>query len=136
MLFAEISYLEIYNEQVRDLLDSNDTVNGNFRRPLRVREDPKKGPYVEKLSRHLASSYEDIFKLMERGNANRTTAATSMNDTSSRSHAIFTIMFSKASYVANNPYETTSKINLVDLAGSERANSTNAQGQRLVEGAY
>ena len=57
-----------------------------------------------------------------------------MNDTSSRSHAIFTIMFSKACYVANNPYETTSKINLVDLAGSERANSTNAQGHRLVEG--
>lgn len=57
-----------------------------------------------------------------------------MNDVSSRSHAIFTILFSKASYVANNPYETVSKINLVDLAGSERANSTDAHGQRLVEG--
>lgn len=57
-----------------------------------------------------------------------------MNNTSSRSHAIFTISFSKASYVANNPYETVSKINLVDLAGSERANATKAEGQRLVEG--
>lgn len=57
-----------------------------------------------------------------------------MNDTSSRSHAIFTILFSKASFVENNPYETVSKINLVDLAGSERANSTKAEGRRLVEG--
>lgn len=133
---TEISYLEIYNEQVRDLLDSNQDINGNFRRPLKVREDPKKGPYVEKLSKHMVCSYEEILELMQKGNANRTTAATSMNDTSSRSHAIFTISFSKASYVANNPYETISKINLVDLAGSERANATNAQGQRLVEGSH
>jgi len=57
-----------------------------------------------------------------------------MNDTSSRSHAIFTITFSMASFAGNTPRETLSKINLVDLAGSERATTTQAQGQRLIEG--
>lgn len=133
---TEIQYMEIYLEQVRDLLDPSPDINGNYRRSLKVREHPKHGPYVEKLSKHPVYSYDDIHRLMMKGNNNRTTASTSMNDTSSRSHAIFTIMFSKACYVANNPYETTSKINLVDLAGSERANSTNAQGHRLVEGSH
>lgn len=71
--------MEIYNEQVRDLLDSNQDINGNFRRPLKVREDPKKGPYVEKLSKHMVCSYEEILELMQKGNANRTTAATSVS---------------------------------------------------------
>lgn len=71
---------------------------------------------------------------MNLGNIQRTTASTNMNDTSSRSHAIFTITFVKASYL--NVSETTSKIHLVDLAGSERANSTGATGTRLKEGAH
>ena len=57
-----------------------------------------------------------------------------MNDTSSRSHAIFTISFSMASFTGNTPRETLSKVNLVDLAGSERAATTLAEGQRLIEG--
>merc|ERR1711963_1122830 len=74
--------------------------------------------------------------LMERGNAVRTTAATNMNDTSSRSHAIFTVTFVKAGFIDGLPTETVSKIHLVDLAGSEGANATGASGQRLKEGAH
>ncbi|KAK7930392.1 hypothetical protein WMY93_006787 [Mugilogobius chulae] len=128
---TEVSYLEIYNERVRDLLrrKSNQTYN------LRVREHPKDGPYVEDLSRHLVQSYSDVEELMEGGNLNRTTAATGMNETSSRSHAIFSLSFTQAKFDAEQPSETLSKIHLVDLAGSERAESTGASGARLKEGA-
>ena len=101
-----------------------------------MREHPSQGPYVQDLSRHLVVEYRDILRLMEQGNALRTTAATNMNDTSSRSHAIFTISFVQAGYLEGMPYETLAKIHLVDLAGSERANATGATGQRLKEGAH
>ncbi|XP_029106732.1 kinesin-like protein KIF16B isoform X1 [Scleropages formosus] len=127
---TEVSYLEIYNERVRDLVrrKSNKTFN------LRVREHPKDGPYVEDLSKHLVQNYSDVEELMEAGNLNRTTASTGMNDVSSRSHAIFTINFTQAKFDAEMPRETVSKIHLVDLAGSERADSTGATGVRLKEG--
>lgn len=73
---------------------------------------------------------------MIQGNNLRTTASTNMNDTSSRSHAIFTITFVQAGFHKGMPSETVSKIHLVDLAGSERANATGATGQRLKEGAH
>ncbi|XP_034534775.1 kinesin-like protein KIF16B [Notolabrus celidotus] len=88
---TEVSYLEIYNERVRDLLRRKSTQTYN----LRVREHPKDGPYVEDLSKHLVQNYSDVEELMEAGNINRTTASTGMNDTSSRSHAIFTINFTQ-----------------------------------------
>ncbi|XP_015767511.1 PREDICTED: kinesin-like protein KIF16B [Acropora digitifera] len=72
---------------------------------------------------------------MVEGNTNRTVASTNMNDVSSRSHAIFTILFTQAKFYTDMPSETVSKIHLVDLAGSERANSTGATGNRLKEGA-
>ena len=127
---VEVSYLEIYNERVKDLLKKNSSHN------LKVREHPSQGPYVQDLSRHLVLEYKDIMRLMEQGNDLRTTASTNMNDTSSRSHAIFTIFFVQAGYLSGMPYETESKIHLVDLAGSERANATGASGQRLKEGAH
>jgi len=127
---VEVSYLEIYNERVKDLLTKNSSHN------LKVREHPSQGPYVQDLSRHLVMEYKDIMRLMEQGNDLRTTASTNMNDTSSRSHAIFTITFVQAGYLSGMPYETESKIHLVDLAGSERANATGASGQRLKEGAH
>ncbi|KAJ8714263.1 hypothetical protein PYW08_007883 [Mythimna loreyi] len=129
---TEVSYLEIYNERVKDLL-STDAGHS-----LRVREHPKLGPYVQDLSKHLVSDYDDIQECMHRGNLHRTTASTQMNDVSSRSHAIFTITFVQASYLRHNnmPSETVSKVHLVDLAGSERADATGATGQRLVEGAH
>ncbi|XP_072907361.1 kinesin-like protein KIF16B isoform X2 [Hemitrygon akajei] len=127
---TEVSYLEIYNERVRDLLRRKSTKTYN----LRVREHPKEGPYVEDLSKHLVQNYSDVEELMEAGNINRTTAATGMNDVSSRSHAIFTINFTQAKFDAEMPCETISKIHLVDLAGSERADATGATGVRLKEG--
>ncbi|XP_064172804.1 kinesin-like protein KIF16B isoform X2 [Anguilla rostrata] len=127
---TEVSYLEIYNERVRDLLRRKSTKTYN----LRVREHPKDGPYVEDLSKHLVQNYADVEELMEAGNINRTTASTGMNDVSSRSHAIFTINFTQAKFDAEMPSETVSKIHLVDLAGSERADATGATGVRLKEG--
>jgi len=127
---TEVSYLEIYNERVKDLLKKNSTHN------LKVREHPSQGPYVQDLSKHLVVEYRDILRLMDQGNDLRTTAATNMNDTSSRSHAILTITFVQAGYLEGMPHETLSKIHLVDLAGSERANATGATGQRLKEGAH
>ncbi|KAF0036963.1 hypothetical protein F2P81_009837 [Scophthalmus maximus] len=127
---TEVSYLEIYNERVRDLLRRKSTQTYN----LRVREHPKDGPYVEDLSKHLVQNYGDVEELMEAGNINRTTASTGMNDVSSRSHAIFTINFTQAKFDAEMPSETVSKIHLVDLAGSERADATGATGVRLKEG--
>ncbi|KAM9316163.1 kinesin-like protein KIF16B [Gastrophryne carolinensis] len=127
---TEVSYLEIYNERVRDLLRRKSSKTFN----LRVREHPKEGPYVEDLSKHLVQNYSDVEELMDAGNINRTTAATGMNDVSSRSHAIFTINFTQAKFDAEMPCETVSKIHLVDLAGSERADATGATGVRLKEG--
>lgn len=131
---TEVSYLEIYNEKVKDLLNSKCSEYGNN---LKVREHPKTGPYVQDLTKHLVTDYSDVQELMAKGNANRTTASTNMNDTSSRSHAIFTVTFSQASFdCEDTPRETLSKLNLVDLAGSERANATGASGVRLLEGAH
>ena len=78
------------------------------------------GPYVEGLSKHTVTSVSEVLRLIELGNSNRTTAATQMNDVSSRSHAIFTMNFTQARIEDDIPCETASKINLVDLAGSER----------------
>ncbi|XP_077379328.1 uncharacterized protein kif16ba [Festucalex cinctus] len=128
---TEVSYLEIYNERVRDLLRRKSAETYN----LRVREHPKDGPYVQDLSKHLVQNYGDVEELMEAGNVKRTTASTGMNDVSSRSHAIFTLNFTQAKFDAEMPSETLSKIHLVDLAGSERADASGAGGVRLKEGA-
>eukprot|EP00117_Sycon_ciliatum_P035795 scpid45108/ scgid3028/ Kinesin-like protein KIF16B len=128
---TEVSYMEIYNEHVGDLL----AVSGKkIQHNLRVREDPRRGPYVQGLSSHVVSDQNAMLDRMAVGNAVRTTASTLMNDTSSRSHAIFTIKFTNACFSADRPQETTSRINLVDLAGSERAKATGATGTRLKEG--
>eukprot|EP00040_Diaphanoeca_grandis_P032706 m.198902 g.198902 ORF g.198902 m.198902 type:complete len:1075 (-) comp32712_c0_seq1:40-3264(-) len=129
---CDVEYLEIYNEKVRDLL--SDTPKGELNHSLKVREDPKLGPYVEGLTARTVTDFQGIDDLMEAGNKNRTTAKTNMNDTSSRSHAVFTLRFTQATFIQGVPCEKTSKINLVDLAGSERTSSTGATGQRLKEG--
>ncbi|XP_075881848.1 kinesin-like protein KIF1A isoform X8 [Nelusetta ayraudi] len=128
---VEVSYMEIYCERVRDLLNPKNKGN------LRVREHPLMGPYVEDLSKLAVTSYSDIQDLMDSGNKARTVAATNMNETSSRSHAVFNIIFTQKRHDADseNTSEKVSKISLVDLAGSERADSTGAKGTRLKEGA-
>ncbi|XP_020283812.1 kinesin-like protein unc-104 isoform X5 [Pseudomyrmex gracilis] len=128
---VEVSYMEIYCERVRDLLNPKNRGN------LRVREHPLYGPYVEDLSKLAVLSYEDIHDLIDEGNKARTVAATNMNETSSRSHAVFTIFFTQQQHDSATGLmtEKVSKISLVDLAGSERADSTGAKGTRLKEGA-
>ncbi|KAK7465940.1 hypothetical protein BaRGS_00037478 [Batillaria attramentaria] len=126
-----LSMLEIYNEQVRDLLSSKPPQKGG----LKVRQHPSKGFYVESLITAPVSSYSQIDNRINEGTRNRTVASTNMNATSSRAHTIVAITF-----IQKTPNETgqsmtkTSVINLVDLAGSERAESTGATGDRLKEG--
>uniref|UniRef100_A0A3Q3GB92 Kinesin family member 13Bb n=1 Tax=Labrus bergylta TaxID=56723 RepID=A0A3Q3GB92_9LABR len=128
---VEVSYMEIYNEKVRDLLDPK----GN-RQTLRVREHKVFGPYVDGLSRLAVASYKDIESLMSEGNKSRTVAATNMNEESSRSHAVFNIILTHTlmDLQSGTSGEKVSKLSLVDLAGSERAAKTGAAGDRLKEG--
>ncbi|EFP87494.1 uncharacterized protein PGTG_13865 [Puccinia graminis f. sp. tritici CRL 75-36-700-3] len=128
---VEVSFMEIYNERVRDLLNPKNKGN------LRVREHPSLGPYVEDLSKLAVQSYSDVETLMDEGNKARTVAATNMNETSSRSHSVFTLLLTQRRKDATTGMEgeKVSRISLVDLAGSERANSTGATGVRLKEGA-
>lgn len=128
---VEVSYLEIYNERVRDLL--NPSTKGN----LKVREHPSTGPYVEDLAKLVVRSFQEIENLMDEGNKARTVAATNMNETSSRSHAVFTLILTQRRHDVETSMDTekVAKISLVDLAGSERATSTGATGARLKEGA-
>ncbi|CAB4402777.1 unnamed protein product [Rhizophagus irregularis] len=128
---VQVSYIEIYNERVRDLLNPKNKGN------LKVREHPALGPYVEDLSKLIVNSFIDIEKLMDEGNKVRTVAATNMNETSSRSHAVFTLLVTQKRHdtQTNMDTEKVSRISFVDLAGSERANSTYATGTRLKESA-
>uniref|UniRef100_A0A8C9TFR2 Kinesin family member 13B n=1 Tax=Scleropages formosus TaxID=113540 RepID=A0A8C9TFR2_SCLFO len=128
---VEVSYMEIYNEKVRDLLDPKGS-----RQALRVREHNVLGPYVDGLSRLAVTSYKDIESLMSEGNKSRTVAATNMNEESSRSHAVFNIILSHTlrDLHSGTTGEKVSKLSLVDLAGSERAAKTGAAGERLKEG--
>ncbi|XP_077463203.1 kinesin-like protein KIF14 isoform X1 [Stigmatopora argus] len=135
---VEMSYLEVYNEKIHDLLVTRDDPNQR-RMPLRVREHPIHGPYVEELSVNVVGSFSDIQGWLELGNKQRATAATGMNEKSSRSHSVFTLVMTqtKTEMVEGEEHDhnITSKINLVDLAGSERSNSAQTSGDRLREGA-
>lgn len=129
---VRVSYFEVYNEHVRDLLvPRTDTPYY-----LKIRESPTDGPYVKDLTEVPVRSFTEIMKYMRKGDLSRTTASTKMNDTSSRSHAVFTIMLKQIHHdiSTDETTERTARIRLVDLAGSERAKSTEATGQRLREG--
>ncbi|XP_012622019.1 stAR-related lipid transfer protein 9 isoform X1 [Microcebus murinus] len=127
----KVSFLEIYNERVRDLLKQSVQKKSYT---LRVREHPEMGPYVQGLSQHVVTNYKQVIQLLEEGIANRITAATHVHEASSRSHAIFTIHYTQAILENNLPSEIASKINLVDLAGSERADPSYCK-DRITEGA-
>ncbi|XP_063298079.1 kinesin-like protein KIF13B [Pelobates fuscus] len=128
---VEVSFMEIYNEKVRDLLDPKGS-----RHSLKVREHKVLGPYVDGLSKLAVMSYKDIESLMSEGNKSRTVAATNMNEESSRSHAVFNIILTHTlcDVKSGTSGEKVSKLSLVDLAGSERATKTGAAGERLKEG--
>eukprot|EP01083_Nonionella_stella_P069573 185511_1 len=129
----EASYLEVYMDQIFDLLadpEDKKKKKKKKRQKLAIRFHPKKGPFVQGLTKHAVGNYRDIQKLMNVGLANRTVAETQMNKISSRSHCIFTLYMNQ--YQSDGAV-TASKINLIDLAGSERVNKTGAMGQRMEE---
>jgi len=122
------SYLEIYNESIHDLL------NYSEENKLELKEDPSRGVYVKGLSTPVIRSAEDTKRTMDRGADNRHVAETQMNNTSSRSHSIFTIYIETAEKRADgSELVKGGKLNLVDLAGSERQSKTHAEGDRLKE---
>ncbi|XP_068930613.1 kinesin-like protein KIF14 isoform X2 [Petaurus breviceps papuanus] len=133
----EMSFFEIYNEKIHDLLVCKGE-NGQKKQPLRIREHPVSGPYVEALSVNVVSSYSDVQSWLELGNKQRATAATGMNDKSSRSHSVFTLVMTqtKTEFVEEEEHDhrIISRINLIDLAGSERCSATQTSGERLKEG--
>ncbi|XP_039581111.1 kinesin-like protein KIF18A isoform X1 [Passer montanus] len=122
-----VSYLEVYNEQIRDLL-----VNSG---PLAVREDGQQGVVVQGLTLHQPKSAEEILQMLDHGNRNRTQHPTDLNASSSRSHAVFQIYLRQQDKTASiNQNVRIAKMSLIDLAGSERAKATSARGARFVEG--
>uniref|UniRef100_A0A8C4SH57 Kinesin-like protein n=1 Tax=Erpetoichthys calabaricus TaxID=27687 RepID=A0A8C4SH57_ERPCA len=122
------SYLEIYQEEIRDLLSKDQS------KRLELKERPDTGVYVKDLSSFVTKSVKEIEHVMNVGNQNRSVGATNMNEHSSRSHAIFviTIECSELGLDGEN-HIRVGKLNLVDLAGSERQAKTGAQGERLKE---
>ncbi|XP_074972833.1 kinesin-like protein KIF18B isoform X3 [Phalacrocorax aristotelis] len=123
-----VSYQEVYNEQIHDLLEPKG--------PLAIREDPEKGVVVQGLSFHQPVSAEELLEMLANGNKNRTQHPTDANATSSRSHAIFQIYVKQQDRTGSLTWDLqVAKMSLIDLAGSERASVTNTKGERLREGA-
>ncbi|XP_044743818.1 kinesin-like protein KIF14 [Chrysoperla carnea] len=130
----EVSYFEIYNEKIHDLL-SDQSVGRSA--PLKVREHPTWGPYVVDLNVYQVNSYQSLQNWIQVGNRLRTTASTTMNEKSSRSHSIFNIMLNITA-PKDHPeiVSKRSKISFVDLAGSERVGSITNNEERLRQGVY
>lgn len=125
---VRVSYLEIYNEEVRDLLGKDQ------HQRLEVKERPDVGVYVKDLSAFVVNNADDMDRIMTLGNKNRSVGATNMNMHSSRSHAIFTVTVECSEKGADGEQHVrVGKLHLVDLAGSERQAKTGATGQRLKE---
>ncbi|OQR77483.1 kinesin protein KIF19-like [Tropilaelaps mercedesae] len=124
-----LSYLEIYNENIRDLLNnSNDS--------LELREDPNDGYYAVGLSEVQCMSSKEVLRLLQRGNKRRTVEATAANETSSRSHALLKVTIKQEAGGGDNGSHRFGKMFMVDLAGTERTSNTKATGKRLKEGAH
>ncbi|MQL82831.1 hypothetical protein Taro_015301 [Colocasia esculenta] len=123
---VHLSYLEVYNETVRDLLSPG--------RPLVLRED-KQGIVAAGLTQYRAYSTDEVMALLQQGNQNRTTEPTRANETSSRSHAILQVVAEYREKVSGNVINRVGKLSLIDLAGSERALATDQRTQRSLEGA-
>ncbi|XP_063686306.1 kinesin-like protein KIF17 isoform X2 [Bolinopsis microptera] len=126
---VQASYLEIYNEEIRDLLGKD------VKQKLELRESPDKGVYTQGLTQHIVKTMGGCIKLMEKGWMSRSTGATLMNAESSRSHSIFAIRIEMCEPDEASTEEKikVGKLNLVDLAGSERQGKTGATGERLRE---
>ncbi|XP_063697158.1 kinesin-like protein KIF3A [Culicoides brevitarsis] len=125
---VRVSYMEIYNEEVRDLLGKE------LNKSLEVKERADIGVFVKDLSGYVVHNADDLDNIMKLGNKNRVVGATKMNLESSRSHAIFSITIeSSETDERGEQHVKMGKLQLVDLAGSERQSKTQASGQRLKE---
>uniref|UniRef100_A0A452TAZ5 Kinesin-like protein n=1 Tax=Ursus maritimus TaxID=29073 RepID=A0A452TAZ5_URSMA len=131
---VRVSYLEIYNESLFDLLSTLPYVGPSVT-PMTIVENPQ-GVFIKGLSVHLTSQEEDAFSLLFEGETNRIIASHTMNKNSSRSHCIFTIYVEAHSRTLSDEKYITSKINLVDLAGSERLGKSGSEGRVLKEATY
>ncbi|XP_034812201.2 kinesin-like protein KIF9 isoform X5 [Pan paniscus] len=131
---VRVSYLEIYNESLFDLLSTLPYVGPSVT-PMTIVENPQ-GVFIKGLSVHLTSQEEDAFSLLFEGETNRIIASHTMNKNSSRSHCLFTIYIEAHSRTLSEEKYITSKINLVDLAGSERLGKSGSEGQVLKEATY
>ncbi|EGF80786.1 hypothetical protein BATDEDRAFT_11069 [Batrachochytrium dendrobatidis JAM81] len=128
---VRVSFLEIYNEEIKDLLIK---ANKNPKGGLDLKEHPETGIYVKDLSAFVVKSVEEMEHLMDVGNKHRSVGATLMNENSSRSHSIFSITIESSEPGPDGQDRYVSgKLNLVDLAGSERQSKTGASGDRLKE---
>ncbi|CAN1251707.1 Kinesin-like protein KIN-12E [Linum perenne] len=123
---CKCSFLEIYNEQILDLLDPSSN-------NLQIREDVKKGVYVDNLKEVEVSTARDVIQQLIEGSTNRKVAATNMNHASSRSHSVFTCIIESKWESQGVTHHRFARLNLVDLAGSERQKSSGAEGERLKE---
>ncbi|KAI9073345.1 hypothetical protein K1719_044686 [Acacia pycnantha] len=123
---CKCSFLEIYNEQILDLLEPSSN-------NLQIREDSKKGVYVENLKELEVTSARDVIQQLIQGSASRKVAATNMNRASSRSHSVFTCIIESKWESQGVTHHRFARLNLVDLAGSERQKSSGAEGERLKE---
>ncbi|KAF8039698.1 hypothetical protein BT93_B2034 [Corymbia citriodora subsp. variegata] len=123
---CKCSFLEIYNEQILDLLDPSSS-------NLQIREDIKKGVHVENLKEIEVTSAREVILQLIQGAANRKVAATNMNRASSRSHSVFTCVIESKWESQGVTHHRFARLNLVDLAGSERQKSSGAEGERLKE---
>jgi centromeric protein E len=134
IFLVRTSFIEIYNEEVRDLLGGNAV--------LQVREDPRKGVFVN-ANEEIVTDFESLLRILFAGEKNRAVAATGMNERSSRSHTIFRITIESRQTTDGNEGDSSSDegavlistLNLVDLAGSESVRHTGATGERQKEGA-
>ncbi|KAI9477418.1 kinesin motor domain-containing protein, partial [Coemansia mojavensis] len=127
-----VSFLEIYNEVLRDLLEPTKC-------NLKIHENAKREIFVGDLSEHIVFNAEHVEEILQKGDRNRHIAGTNMNERSSRSHTIFRIVIESRSLAESEEFMgavMVSCLNLVDLAGSERVGQTGAEGQRLKEGAH
>ena len=129
---VSVSYMEVYNEQIRDLLSPSPTAS-----PLQLREERDGSMTIAGLSSHTPSSAAEVFRMLERGNQRRTQSATEANAQSSRSHAVLQVTLRRRDLEAGKTASRVrlAKLSLIDLAGSERAAVSKNRGQTLKEGA-
>jgi kinesin family protein 18/19 len=126
-----LSYLEIYNETIRDLL-----VPGGSKQGLQLREDSSQNISVAGLSTHQPKNVQQVMNMILMGNSNRTMSPTEANATSSRSHAVLQInVLQKPRTAGISEDHLMATLSIIDLAGSERASVTKNRGERLLEGA-